>query len=271
MKKANQVPDYDKLLNDRHYTAGYDPPAEQVLLKIDGHTVGTAGNFVVFSGLPKAGKSTFIHAALASMAVHSRHMFKISLTSTDKRPFVGYFDTESAEFDFYKNLTRIRYMMGREVLPDNFNAFTTRQDSAELNKILVETYIKNYPVSVVIIDGLLDLIKNYNDEIESRHLIDWLKAITAEHKVLIIGVIHTGKKDNHTLGHFGSMADRYAQSVLEVIKDRETNTYQLLPKYLRSDKDFDPISIMWTGAGYAECAFPISQKENTPSNKGRRR
>ena len=270
MKKA-EIPNYDKLLNDRHYLSGYTPPAEQVLLKIDGHTVGTAGNFVVFSGLPKAGKSTFIHAALASMAVFTKQMFKISLTSVPAKPLVGYFDTESAEYDFYKNLTRIRYMMGAEVLPDYFNAFTTRQDSAELNKILIETYIKNYPASVVIIDGLLDLIKNYNDEIESRQLIDWIKAITAQYKVLIIGVIHTGKKDNHTLGHFGSMADRYAQSVLEVVKDRETNTYQLLPKYLRSDKDFDPISIMWNGSGYAECAFPMKESANAPSNKGRRR
>ena len=270
MAKAAPNPNYDELLSQRHYRNDYEPKPEEVLLTIAGKTVGTAGNFVVFSGLPKAGKSTFIHATIASVDVPARQIFQISLKKTIVQPHYGLFDTESAEYDFYRNLGRIKAMTGTKLNP-YFNAFNTRQDSSELNKILVEAYITNYKPSVVIIDGLLDLIKNYNDEIESRQLIDWLKAITANNKVLIIGVIHTGKKDNHTLGHFGSMADRYAQSVLEIIKDRENGTYQLSAKYLRSDTEFEPISIMWSGSQYVECAFPppSSQKE-TASGKRRR-
>lgn len=264
---AKKEIDYDQLLSARHYKHNYTPPDEQILLKIKGNTIGTAGNFIVFSGLPKAGKSTFIHAMLASNSVpYTKQIFGISLDAPANKPFIGYFDTESAEFDFYRNLQRIQTFTGEPMMPPHLNAFTTRQDSAELNKILIETYIKNYPVSVVVVDGLLDLIKNYNDEIESRQLIDWLKAITAIHGTLIIGVIHTGKKDNHTLGHFGSMADRYAQSVLEIVKDRETATLQLHPKYLRSSSDFEPIALMWNGREYVEVPY----KENTPSRSQRR-
>ena len=42
---------------------------------------------------------------------------------------------------------------------------------------------------------------------------------------MLIGVVHTGKKDNNTIGHFGSMIDRYAQSVIEIIKDKENNIF----------------------------------------------
>jgi archaellum biogenesis ATPase FlaH len=270
MAKTEKITvDYDQLLNLRHYKHGYTPPQEQVFLKISNHTIGTAGNFIVFSGLPKAGKSTFIHAALASREMHYKNIFNISLDTDPLRPFIGYFDTESAEYDFYRNLERIKQFTNKEKFSEYFSAFNTRQDGAEMNRMLIETYIKNYPVSVVVVDGLLDLIKNYNDEIESRQLIDWLKAITAQYKVLIIGVIHTGKKDNHTLGHFGSMADRYAQSVLEVIKDRETDTYQLHPKYLRSSADFDPIAIKWSGGSYVETTI-INNAPLLPKKAARR-
>jgi len=262
---------YDQLLNSRHYQDGYQPPQENVFFRIRNEIIGSAGNFCVFSGLPKAGKSTFLNAMIASTHVIGGNLFGLHLNSDVTRPFIGYFDTESAQYDFYKNIGRIKQMTHRDSLPANFNAFNTRQDPSEINKILVETYIRNYPASIVIIDGFLDLIKNYNDESESRQLIDWLKKITTEFSVLIIGVIHTGKKDNHTLGHFGSMVDRYAQSVLEVTKDKETNTYCLSAKYLRSAPEFDPIYIMWNGSDFVECAIPPPIKENTPSNKGRRR
>jgi archaellum biogenesis ATPase FlaH len=262
--------DYDKLLNSRHFKHDYAPPGEQVFFKIRDKVIGSAGNFCVFSGLPKAGKSTFINAAISSMMLTEKQKFDIRLETDPIRPFLGYFDTESAEYDFYKNLQRIKDMACREKLIYNFNAFNTRQDVAEVNRILVETYIKNYPASVIIIDGFLDLINNYNDETESRMIINWLKKITAEYSVLIIGVIHTGKKDNHTLGHFGSMVDRYAQSVLEVVKDRENNVYSLSAKYLRSAADFDPVYIQWDGNKYVQCSSPPPTKESAPSRSQRR-
>ena len=75
---------------------------------------------------------------------------------------------------------------------------------------------------------MLDLIHNFNDEVESKMLIEWLKFLTNEYNVLIIGVVHLGKRDNHTLGHFGSMVDRYAQSVVEVVKDKENDIFRII-------------------------------------------
>jgi hypothetical protein len=85
---------------------------------------------------------------------------------------------------------------------------------------------------------------NYNDEVESRMLINWLKKITSQANILLIGVVHTGKKDGLTLGHFGSMIDRYCQSVLSVEKDNKEQTFELKGKFLRSDIEFSPIKIM---------------------------
>jgi len=230
-----------QVLNSRHFIENYEPPHENILLSIENKNIGSAGNFVIISGLPKAGKSTFLNAFISSN-FKKEEIFGIELITDQK---IGYFDTESNQTDFYNNLKRIKYMAKIKTFPVNFNAYNTRIDSTETNKILIEAYILVHQPKIVFIDGLLDLLNNYNDEKESRELIVWLKKITSEYNILIIGVVHTGKKDNHTLGHFGSMVDRYAQSVLEVIKDKENNIFTLKSKYLRSANDFNDINIMY--------------------------
>lgn len=217
-----------------------------------GENIGSRGNFVVLSGLPKAGKSTFLNAIIASAYTHF-DIYGIKLKDAGN---IGYFDTESSQNDFYNNLHRIRSFAGFIELPRSFQAFATRVDPFLMQRSLISTYIELYKPAVLIIDGLLDLIQNYNDETESRALMDWLKMITAEHSMLIIGCIHLGKKDNHTLGHFGSMVDRYAQSVLEIVKDRENNIFMLKPKWLRSAPDFMPVCIQKAGTGYIQVNMP---------------
>jgi len=256
----------ENLLISRHYVEGYQPPEENVLLRIRNEIIGSAGNFIVLSGLPKSGKSTFLNAIISSYFVGETLNLRLQLIKN--KLFFGYFDTESAPYDFYKNINRIKLMSNQTILGNNFNAFNTRQDPALINKLLIEQYISSYPVSVVFVDGLLDLVNNYNDEVESRQLIDWLKLITTKYNILLIGVIHTGKKDNHTLGHFGSMIDRYAQSILEVTKDKEQSTFTLSAKYLRSAPEFEPITIKWNGNRYIECEY--IEKENAPIRKSRR-
>jgi archaellum biogenesis ATPase FlaH len=242
------------VLNSRHFKENYDPPPENILLSINEKNIGCAGSFIIISGLPKAGKSTFLNAFISSN-FKKEDIFGIELKTNEK---IGYFDTESSQNDFYNNLKRIKYMAKIKNFPENFNAYNTRLDSTQTNKILIEAYIMVHKPKVVFIDGLLDLLDNYNDEKESRELIVWLKKITTEYNILIIGVVHTGKKDNHTLGHFGSMVDRYAQSVLEVVKDKESGIFTLKSKYLRSANDFPDIHIMYDEIlnKYMQCAIP---------------
>lgn len=232
-----------------HYKLDYTPPPQQILASIHGSTIGTPGNFIVFSGLPKAGKSSFLSALLAS-AITGKDFFGIQMHRPEKSP-VAMFDTESNEYNFYQNIARLKRISGAGArLPEWLNIFTTRSENAAGNIELINLYIQKWRPSVVIIDGLLDLLVNYNDERESRELIDWLKRMTNDYGVLIVGVLHTGKKDNHTLGHFGSAADRYAESVLEVVKDQERQIFTLKPKYLRSAAGFPEINIYYNGVTY---------------------
>lgn len=235
------------LLESVHYRPGYEPPRDQQVFEIEGANIGSLGNFIVFSGLPKAGKSSFLSAVLAS-ACTGQPFYGMSVKLPENRP-IGLFDTESNESDFYSNLGRLRRIIGGD-LPPVLNAFTTRSMDAATNVELINLYVQKWKPAVVVVDGLLDLISNYNDESQSRALVDWLKKTTNDYNTLLIGVIHLGKKDNHTLGHFGSMADRYAQSVLEVVKDKDRGLFTLKSKYLRSASDFPEINLLYNGHTY---------------------
>jgi len=253
----------NEILEKRKWLQGYRPPAEDVLFTIQGCNIGSRGNFICLSGLPKAGKSTFLNAIMASTFINL-DVYQMKLKCPGN---FGYFDTESSQNDFYRNIERVRAFAGFVELPRTFSAYNTRVDAYELQRALIAHYIETERPDVLVIDGFLDLIRNFNDEAECRGLMDWLKAITAHYNMLVIGVIHLGKKDGHTLGHLGSMVDRYAQSVLEVIKDKENNMFILQPKWLRSSGDFMPVCIQSVGTGYQQVSLPPQQLQTTKKAK----
>jgi hypothetical protein len=57
------------------------------------------------------------------------------------------------------------------------------------------------------------------------------------------------------------MIDRYAQSVIEVIKDKENNIFLMKSRLLRSSADFSDVAVMWNGREYIEVAAPPPPKK----------
>jgi len=255
-----------KVLEQTHHRDNYIPKPENAVLKIKDSLIGTLGNFVIFTGLPKAGKGTFLNAMLASTFSEQANHFGLSL-NTHYLPIqtIAYFDTESNEDDFYNNINRTKFIARKTIFPDFISMFQFREFASNEIISLIEYYLEKQRPPVIIIDGLLDTIEDFNNIEQSKQRIQWLKRITKQYNCLVIGVIHLGKKENHTLGHFGSMLDRYAQSVMEVSRDYERNIYTIKPKYLRSAKTwFEQINIQWTGNDYEEIFLaPEPKKKRT--------
>lgn len=232
-----------EILNLRRYNPGYIPPKETTVLSINQKICGTFENYVVISGLPKSCKSTFLSAFTAS-ALMPDDVWNIKINLHQDRRRIAYFDTESSAYDMYRQMERIKKFTKRDYLPwDHFDAFNVREDEPSRIIEFINCYLENNICSVIIIDGLLDLCNDFNDTLEAKRITNWLKRITKLYNILVICVVHLGKKDGNTLGHLGSFADRYAQTVLEVVKDKEQQVFTLQSKFMRSDQDFDPISI----------------------------
>lgn len=218
---------------------------DRIYFIIEENVIGTAGNFITLSGLAKAGKSLFVSAILASH-ISKREILNFKIFSYPEKNRIALFDTEQSSFDFNRTVKRIKNLTGSDKIFKNFDAFMCNQESANDILRLIYTYLKNTDnVGVLIIDGILDCIDNFNDEGASKRLTRLLKRWATRFDCLIITVMHTSKQSGHTLGHYGSASDRYAQSTLNIEKSKE-GTFICTPKYLRSARDFDKIEIMYS-------------------------
>lgn len=235
---------------ERAFSHDYIPEPEQRILAIGEKTVGTLCNYVVYSGLPKTGKSTFVGALIAS-AFTPWDCFAQKLTLPPDRRRVAYFDTESAPWDLYRARERIRTMADMPAAPERLDIFTLREDPPRVIREFIERYLKDNPgCAVAVIDGLLDLCMNYNDEIETREVTNYLKRVTKQYNVLLVVVLHLSKNTNETLGHLGANTDRWAQSTVTITRNKDTRQLIMAPKFLRSSDDFDPVAIEYSeGAG----------------------
>lgn len=250
-----------KLLS-RKYQPDYIPPQDQVIFTIQDKCIGTIQNFIVFSGLPKAGKSTFIAAMIAS-AFQGWDIFGMKLHFPVGRRRIAYFDTESSDFDFYRQIGKIKKFCGLNGLPEWADCFTVREDNPQEIRAMIKHYLETNPdCPVIVIDGLLDLLFDYNSEVESRKLVNYFKKLTKIHNCLFIGVLHQGKGTGaQTLGHLGSNTDRWAQSTLEIVKDRENNTFTLQPRFLRSSDDFKPVVLTNDNGEWVSSSFESEKKK----------
>jgi hypothetical protein len=241
---------HEKLIK-RKYKRNFNPPQEDILFSIQEKTIGCTQSFVCFQGLPKQGKSLFITSAIAS-AFTTWDIFGMKLNFPANRKRLCYIDTESSEYDFYKVLARIEKQI-LSPLPETFDSFLFREDAPKDIMDMVDEYlVTNNDCSILVIDGILDLISDFNSVTESFMLVQWLKKITKIHNLLVLIVLHQSKRDKLSLGHIGSFLDRKSQSVLSVEKNAETKTIDLAPIFLRSADSFNPVSIQYVGDGWSE-------------------
>ena len=125
---ANDVREITELLKSRRYDAANRPPAQAPIFTIQGKVVGCLQSYIVFSGLPKASKSTFVGAAAASALVPTfQSVWGMKLQLPYDRPRIGYFDTEMSSFDFYRQMDKIISLAEKKSLPDHFDAYSMRE------------------------------------------------------------------------------------------------------------------------------------------------
>jgi RecA-family ATPase len=240
----------------RKYNPDIIPEKQPVVYTVGGSICGTLGNLCVITGMPKVGKST-ITAGLIASAFNMYDIFGCKLTFPPGRRGLAYFDTETAPYDFYAQIERFKQFAERNTTPEYLHAYNFREDAPETILKLIEHHFQNIDTPIAIIDGLLDLIYDFNDAVQSKNLINTLKRWGKVYNCLIIVILHQGKNTNgNTLGHLGSMTDRYCQSTIEI--QRDNNTLTIAPKLLRSDKYFNPIHIVINNGNYI-----VEQSEET--------
>lgn len=179
------------------------------------------GDIAAIKAKSKNGKS-FLATIFASVILGAR-FGNIEPTETDTR--VLYFDTEQSKSNVANVQNRISELCGWEKSRrERLAVFALRKLNLERRWQYIRKKIEQRKPDAVVIDGIADLIRDFNNVEESRTIIEEVSQAAEEFNCTIIFVLHTNKAkdDTNMKGHLGSVAVQKCSDVFEVGKDKCT-------------------------------------------------
>lgn len=193
----------------------------KALLKYEDHKsmpIGGRGMIGIFTGHEKSGKSFVGSCIAASGLAGGREVLNLSLDLDGGRML--WFDTEQSGYFYEKTQGRIHRLAGMEQNATNYTAYHLRPLTQAERLEVVEHYVYNTPdLAVVMIDGFIDLITDYNNLEQTQEYVQRLMRWSDERQILILGVLHVNKGDGKIRGHIGSELKNKCDFIIHTTKD----------------------------------------------------
>ena len=199
-------------------------PDPEYLIEIGGVPTMPKGNIVALSAKWKNGK-TFFCDILSAAFLGGNSFAAIQARTPGGK--VLFFDTEQAKSDTARIRKTIKAMIPEDRYHDLQvyclrNADIECEDEREqISRFeFISKSIQLDKPDLVFIDGIADLIYNYNDVIESQQVVNKLAAMANEFNCCIVVVMHQnkGSNDKNMKGHLGTMLFQKCSDVFNVEK-----------------------------------------------------
>ena len=182
--------------------------------------LGTYGNLSCVSAPPKT-KKTFFISLLASVYLSDSNIYGGNIKGHRANGNLVHFDTEQGLWHCQKVFKRV-YDMDSSIDPNIYHTFGLRAIGYKTRLEFIEYYLKtkiNTP-SLVIIDGIADLVSDVNSLEESNAVVQKLMEWSANYNCHIINVIHQNYGSAKMTGHLGSFLEKKCETHIEL----EANT-----------------------------------------------
>ena len=230
-----QNPEYERVLK-KGYKYRMKPkrtlPELKHLLQIGGIGCFPRGDLVAISGKEKCGKTTDCRIMISAL-LKGEYM---GVKALERNVRVLWIDTEQANLSSRAVCRGIELMTGFE-LPDDrvfYFAFREYPDQDELTLLMCALFDRFAP-DIAIIDGIRDLIPDFNDVVESSKIVhlcmDLASGVNAEKAredglnvrppCCVCCILHQNKPkdDNNMRGHLGTELSNKAGEVWEATQD----------------------------------------------------
>lgn len=229
-------------------TAEFSEP-EPIIQQGD-RIVVSRGNIAAIIGKPKAFK-TFLISAIAAAFLED-----VTLSLSGCGGLVLIIDTEQGKSHCNIVQKRIYRLCGWDLNVPNPNlvVLSLRELDAPNRLKITKEAISALKPDLVIIDGIRDLAKDFNDIRESSEIIGTLMTLSTQQNCAIINVLHQNKADTNARGHLGSELCNKSETVLQVVNENGIATVS--PVYSRN-REIEPFSFRVNRDGLPEgCALP---------------
>ena len=272
-------------------------PEPYFLLEYKGTPFSTIGGIQALSGQKKNGK-TFLMAQMmaAILGVDSNRVATMlpglkvpqrTLEHLGHLPKVLYVDTEMEKLNSAKVLRRVHWLCGWQMdMPcERFNVLwlrSVKDVKDDKGKVTERAYEKRYRIikqaidilkpDAVFIDGIRDLIGDFNDNAASSALVLDLMALAEEKHICIWNTLHMNprmKNDDESKmrGHLGTELGNKITDTLVCIKHKENgNVWFTVKQDDARDKDLEDWEFIVTGAAGA-LGVPQMRQVATPDEQ----
>lgn len=218
-------------------------------LRIGGVGCMPQGDICAIKAKAKNGKTTLMGIFIAAiLGGHQGHIEGVL-----EQPSVLYFDTEQNIHNTAKNAKRTAWMAGRDTRKDEagFRIYNVRTMPKEQRAAYIEQQIIEQQPTHVFIDGVRDLMNDFNDIAESGALIETLTTWTSKYNIALVAVLHENKskEDTNMRGHLGTELVNKCSDVFKVEKDAKDKTRFCVSQTDSRNSPVDDFAIRWTEDG----------------------
>ena len=193
----------------------------QPIIKQGDKIVVSRGNILTVQGRAKTYK-TFLVSGMVAAALDEG----LGMNGTRDVSRVLYVDTEQSDAHTQIVLKRIYRLldMPLDTEDDSVIMLALRKENATERLSYAIQAIEELRPDLVVIDGVRDLVADFNSIDESSKVVGKLMELSAAYNCAIVTIIHQNKGDNNARGHLGTELMNKSETVLQVVRDRSVAT-----------------------------------------------
>lgn len=194
-----------------------DYPDIDFLLEYKGVGCFPRGDLQAIKAKAKQGKSFSITCLITAILKGGF----IGLSATKENLRVLLIDTEQHPRNVVKSARRVHTLCGWDTTQNNdrLQVLALRALNVEERKQLVEDAINTYRPDVVFLDGIRDIMNDFNSISESGEIINLVLRLSKEYDAAICAVLHENKADGNMRGHIGTELINKCSDAYQVKKD----------------------------------------------------
>lgn len=193
----------------------------QPIIKQGDKIVVSRGNILTVQGRAKTYK-TFLVSGMVAAALDEG----LGMNGTRDVSRVLYVDTEQSDAHTQIVLKRIYRLldMPLDTEDDSVIMLALRKENATERLSYAIQAIEELRPDLVVIDGVRDLVADFNSIDESSKVVGKLMELSALYNCAIVTIIHQNKGDNNARGHLGTELMNKSETVLQVVRDKSVAT-----------------------------------------------
>ncbi len=188
-----------------------------------GRPFARLGDVQVISGQAGHGKSMLFSQIITAILKGEFGELRYELGDSIPNPQILLIDTEQSKDDVIAGKNRVMELCGwgMQEARNDFKILMLRDTETALarwRKTLQAIYIVQ--PNIIVLDGLLDVVTDFNSQTECAELIYKCLQVATRYKAAMMCVLHQNPLSQKLVGHLGSAAMRKVSDILVVTKEK---------------------------------------------------